>query len=31
MRHNEEWGGVYEELSVDEYMEAIQNGSWFHP
>jgi len=31
MRHNEEWVGVYDALTVDEAMSAIQDDSWFHP
>ena len=31
MRHNEEWIGVYDALTVDEAMSAIQDDSWFHP
>ena len=31
MRHNEEWVGVYDALSVDECMIAVQDDSWFHP
>lgn len=31
MRHNGEWVGVYDALSVDECMKAIQDDSWFHP
>jgi hypothetical protein len=31
MRHNGEWIGIYDALSVDESMKAIQNDSWFVP
>ena len=31
MRHTGEWVGIYEALSVDESMKAIQDDSWFVP
>lgn len=31
MRHNGEWVGIYNALSVDECMKAIQDDSWFVP
>ena len=31
MRHSGEWVGIYEALSVDESMKAIQDDSWFVP
>jgi hypothetical protein len=31
MRHTGEWGGIYDALSVDESMKAIQDDSWFVP
>ena len=31
MRHNGEWVGVYDDLSVDECLKAVQEDSWFHP
>jgi hypothetical protein len=31
MRHNGEWVGIYDDLSVDESMKAIQDDSWFVP
>ena len=31
MRHNGEWVGIYDALSVDESMKAIQDDSWFVP
>ena len=31
MRHTGEWVGIYDALSVDESMKAIQDDSWFVP
>ncbi|MGO9467168.1 MAG: hypothetical protein ACLQIB_21570 [Isosphaeraceae bacterium] len=31
MRHTGEWVGIYDGLSVDECMKAIQDDSWFVP
>jgi len=31
MRHTGEWVGIYDSLSVDECMKAIQDDSWFVP
>jgi hypothetical protein len=31
MRHTGEWVGIYDALSVDESMRAIQDDSWFTP
>ena len=31
MRHTGEWVGLYDALSVDECMKAIQDDSWFVP
>jgi len=31
MRHNGEWVGIHDALSVDECMKAIQDDSWFVP
>ena len=31
MRHNGEWVEIYDALSVDESMKAIQDDSWFVP
>ena len=31
MRHTGEWVGIYDALSVDESMKAIQEDSWFEP
>ena len=31
MRHNGEWVGIHDALSVDESMKAIQDDSWFVP
>jgi hypothetical protein len=31
MRHTGEWVGLYDGLSVDECMKAIQNDPWFMP
>ena len=31
MRHTGEWVGIYEALSVDECMKAIQEDPWFVP
>jgi hypothetical protein len=31
MRHTGEWVGIYNALSVDECMKAIQDDSWFVP
>lgn len=31
MRHTEEWVGLYDGLSVDECMKAIQDDPWFAP
>jgi hypothetical protein len=31
MRHNGEWVGIYDALSVDECMTAIQDVAWFQP
>ena len=31
MRHNGEWVGIYDALSVDESMKSIQDDSWFVP
>ena len=31
MRHTGEWVGVFDALSADECMKAIQDGSWFVP
>ena len=30
-RHNGEWVGIYDALTVDECMKAILDDSWFHP
>ena len=31
MRHTGEWVGIYDSLSVDECMKAIQDDPWFVP
>jgi hypothetical protein len=31
MRHTGEWVGIYDALSVDECMKAIQDDAWFVP
>ncbi len=31
MRHTGEWVGIYDALSVDESMKAIQDDTWFVP
>ena len=31
MRHTGEWVGLYDALSVDESLKAIQDDSWFVP
>ena len=31
MRHNGEWVGIFDALSVEESMKAIQDDSWFAP
>ena len=32
MRHTgKEWVGIFDDLSVDECMKAIQDGEWFVP
>jgi hypothetical protein len=31
MRHTGEWVGIYDALSVDECMNAIQDDAWFVP
>ena len=31
MRHTGEWAGIYDALTVDESMKAIQNDAWFVP
>ncbi|HBI43351.1 MAG TPA: hypothetical protein DDY78_10925 [Planctomycetales bacterium] len=31
MRHTGEWVGIYDALSVDESMKAIQDDGWFVP
>jgi hypothetical protein len=31
MRHTGEWVGIYDDLSVDESMKAIQDDPWFVP
>jgi hypothetical protein len=31
MRHTGEWVGIYDALSVDESMKAIQDDAWFVP
>ena len=31
MRHNEQWVGLHDGLSVDECLKAIQNDPWFMP
>ena len=31
LRHTGEWVGLFDALSVDECMKAIQDGSWFVP
>ena len=31
MRHTGEWVGIYDALSVDECMKAIQDDPWFVP
>ncbi len=31
MRYNGEWAGVYDDLTVDDCMSAVQDDSWFHP
>ena len=31
MRHTEEWFGIYDALSVDESIKAIQDDPWFEP
>jgi hypothetical protein len=31
MRHTGEWVGIYDSLSVDECMKAIQDDAWFVP
>jgi hypothetical protein len=31
MRHNDQWVGLYDGISVDECMKAIQDDAWFQP
>jgi len=31
MRHNDKWVGLYDGISVDECMRAIQDDAWFVP
>jgi hypothetical protein len=31
MRHTGEWVGLFDELTVDECMKAIQDDPWFVP
>jgi len=31
MRHTGEWVGLYDGLSVDEYLKAIRDDPWFQP
>ncbi|MSR55959.1 MAG: hypothetical protein EXS09_22200 [Gemmataceae bacterium] len=31
LRHSGEWVGIYDALSVDESIKAIQNDAWFMP
>ena len=31
LRHTGEWVGIYDALSVDESMKAIQDDAWFAP
>jgi hypothetical protein len=31
MRHTGEWVGIYDSLSTDECMKAIQDDPWFVP
>ena len=31
MRHTDEWVGIFDALSVDEYMKAIESDPWFVP
>jgi hypothetical protein len=31
MRHTDEWAGMYDQLSVDEWIKLIRDDPWFEP